>query len=105
MCAFCTYKISRPSVVRGVEATTANGGTQVTFTVTAQDDVDGTATLEEDDTTITQDEDVGGDIDISCEPASGTVFPIGETTVECSATDEAGNEGTASFTVTVNPPS
>jgi hypothetical protein len=32
------------------------------------------------------------------------VFPRGDTEVECSATDEAGNTGTASFTVTVNPP-
>jgi hypothetical protein len=33
------------------------------------------------------------------------VFPIGDTEVECSATDEAGNTGTASFMVTVNLPS
>jgi hypothetical protein len=85
------------------EEATSTDGAQVTYTVTAQDDVDGNATLEEDGSTITQD-DIGGDIDISCEPASGTTFPIGETTVECSATDEAGNTGTASFTVTVNPP-
>jgi HYR domain/WD40-like Beta Propeller Repeat len=85
-----------------LEATNEQGA-QVTYTVTAQDNVDGNATLEEDGSTITQD-DIGGDIDISCEPASGTTFPIGETTVECNATDEAGNTGTASFTVTVNPP-
>jgi hypothetical protein len=85
-----------------VEATSEQGA-EVTYTVTAQDNVDGNATLEEDGSTIVQD-DVGGNIDISCEPASGTTFPIGNTTVECSATDEAGNEGTASFTVTVNPP-
>jgi hypothetical protein len=86
-----------------VEAT-GEQGAEVTYTVTAEDNVDGSATLEEDGTTVTQD-DVGGDVDISCEPASGTTFPIGDTEVECSATDEAGNTGTASFTVTVNPPS
>jgi Tol biopolymer transport system component len=86
-----------------VEATSEQGA-EVTYTVTAQDDVDGNATLEEDGTTVTQD-NVGGDIDISCEPASGTTFPIGNTTVQCSATDEASNTGTESFTVTVNPPS
>ena len=32
------------------------------------------------------------------------MFPIGDTEVECSATDEAGNTATESFTVTVNPP-
>jgi HYR domain len=79
-------------------------GAQVTYTVTAQDNVDGNATLEEDSTTITQD-DVGGNITISCDPPSGSVFPIGETEVECSATDEAGNTGDGSFTVTVNLPS
>jgi Tol biopolymer transport system component len=86
------------------EEATSTDGAEVRYTVTAQDNVDGNATLEEDGSTITQD-DIGGDIDISCEPASGTTFPIGDTTVECSATDEAGNTGTASFTVTVNPPS
>jgi Tol biopolymer transport system component len=86
------------------EEANSEQGAEVTYTVTAQDNVDGNATLEEDGTTVTQD-DIGGDIDISCEPASGTTFPIGETTVDCSATDEAGNIGTASFTVTVNPPS
>jgi hypothetical protein len=85
-----------------VEATNEQGAV-VTYTVTAEDNVDGNATLEEDGSTVTQDE-IGGDIDISCEPASGTTFPIGETRVECSATDEAGNTGDASFTVTVNPP-
>jgi hypothetical protein len=33
---------------------------------------------------------------------SGTVFPIGVTTVTIMATDDAGNTGTGSFTVTVN---
>jgi Tol biopolymer transport system component len=84
-----------------VEATSEQGA-EVTYTVTAQDNVDGNATLEEDGTTVTQD-DVGGNITMSCDPPSGSVFPIGNTTVECTATDEAGNEGTESFTVTVNP--
>ncbi len=38
-----------------------------------------------------------------CLPASGTVFPIGVTTVTCTATDRAGNTGTKTFTVTVTP--
>jgi hypothetical protein len=78
---------------------------KVRYTVTAQDNIDGTATLKEDEgATIIQD-DVGGNITISCDPPSGSVFPIGDTEVECGATDEAGNQGTESFTVTVNPPS
>jgi TolB protein len=87
-----------------VDVTTANGGTVVTYNVTAEDNVDGTATLEEDGTTITQD-DVGGNITISCDPASGSEFPVGDTEVQCTATDAAGNVGgPESFTVTVNPP-
>jgi hypothetical protein len=81
---------------------TSEQGAEVTYNVLAEDDRDGNATLEEDGS-ITQDE-VGGNITISCEPASGSEFPVGDTEVECSATDEAGNTGTESFTVTVNPP-
>ncbi len=38
---------------------------------------------------------------VICVPPSGSVFPLGMTTVSCSATDAAGNTGTGSFTVTV----
>lgn len=37
-----------------------------------------------------------------CAPATGTLFPIGATTVTCSAADQSGNLATSSFTVTVN---
>jgi Ca2+-binding RTX toxin-like protein len=84
-----------PDIV--VEADSTEGAV-VTYTVTAEDNVDGTATLE--DNTLTQD-GVGGDITISCDPPSGSEFPIGTTTVTCTATDEAGNTATASFTITV----
>lgn len=43
-----------------------------------------------------------------CAPASGSTFPVGTTTVQCTASDQAGNTGSASFTVTVTlvaPPS
>jgi T5SS/PEP-CTERM-associated repeat protein len=36
-------------------------------------------------------------------PASGSVFPLGTTTVNCTATDTSGNTNFCSFTVTVNP--
>jgi Ca2+-binding RTX toxin-like protein len=81
-----------------VPATSAQGA-QVTFTVTAQDDVDGTATL--DGNGLTQD-NVGGDIDINCTLPPGTTFTVGSTTVQCIATDAAGNEATGTFNVTVN---
>lgn len=37
----------------------------------------------------------------TCSPSSGSMFPIGVTTVTCKASDAAGNVGTATFTVTV----
>ncbi|HEX5735180.1 MAG TPA: HYR domain-containing protein [Blastocatellia bacterium] len=37
----------------------------------------------------------------TCNPASGSIFPVGTTTVNCSATDAATNTGSCSFTVTV----
>jgi hypothetical protein len=44
----------------------------------------------------------------ACNPPSGSTFPLGTTTVTCSASDEHGNTSTASFTVRVvdtTPPS
>ncbi|MFZ2975522.1 MAG: HYR domain-containing protein [Candidatus Moraniibacteriota bacterium] len=38
---------------------------------------------------------------VTCVPASGSTFPMGATTVNCSATDTAGNTSTGSFVVTV----
>jgi hypothetical protein len=40
----------------------------------------------------------------SCAPLSGAMFPVGPTTVKCSASDAAGNKGFGSFTVTVLGP-
>ncbi len=44
---------------------------------------------------------VDGDVAVKCSPASGEAFPMGETKVECSASDKAGHEATGSFTVSV----
>ncbi|MBI4199822.1 MAG: HYR domain-containing protein, partial [Chloroflexi bacterium] len=44
---------------------------------------------------------VSGVLTPTCAPASGSTFPLGTTTVTCSATDGAGNTGSANFTVTV----
>ena len=46
-------------------------------------------------------DNVDGAITPVCAPVSGSTFPIGVTTVTCTATDAAGNAGNASFTVTV----
>ncbi|MFL6275770.1 MAG: HYR domain-containing protein, partial [Blastocatellia bacterium] len=39
---------------------------------------------------------------VVCSPASGSSFPVGTTTVMCTATDTAGNTASCSFTVKVN---
>jgi HYR domain-containing protein len=59
------------------------GGTAVTFSASANDNID-------------------GPIPVNCVPTSGSVFAIGPTTVDCSATDAHGNTGSASFVVTVS---
>jgi hypothetical protein len=48
--------------------------------------------------------DTGGSgvASVSCSPLSGTLFAIGTTTVNCTATDVAGNTTSMSFTVHVN---
>jgi hypothetical protein len=47
---------------------------------------------------------VDGAVTPSCSPASGSRFPIGTTTVRCTARDRAGNTNTGSFKVRVSPP-
>jgi hypothetical protein len=42
--------------------------------------------------------------DLTCTPPSGSVFPIGTTTVTCSAHNGCGETTSCSFTVTVNAP-
>ncbi|HVF06123.1 MAG TPA: HYR domain-containing protein [Frankiaceae bacterium] len=66
---------------RTIEAT-GPGGAATTFTASATDTVAGSPA-------------------VTCGPASGATFPLGVTTVTCSAADGAGNVGSASFTVTV----
>jgi hypothetical protein len=57
----------------------------VTYTVSATDNVDASVT-------------------VNCSPASGSTFPTGITTVNCSATDAHDNTAFASFQVSVNAP-
>lgn len=51
--------------------------------------------------TATANDAVSGNVTVTCSPASGDAFPVGATTVNCSATDAAGNTANGSFTVTV----
>ena len=45
---------------------------------------------------------VDGSVAASCAPASGSTFPLGSTTVTCTATDSHGNTGSATTTVLVH---
>ncbi len=65
-----------------VVSATGSQGATVNFTVSADDDVDGPLPADSD-------------------PASGSVFPIGTTIVNVSASDAAGNFAESSFKVTV----
>ncbi|XP_070549852.1 hyalin-like [Ptychodera flava] len=81
-------------------ATDASGNTGTcSFTVTVQDDGETTAMVMFSGESAT--DNSGTPPPVTCNPASGTVFSDGDTTVTCSATDASGNTGTCSFTVTV----
>ena len=64
---------------------TSPAGATVAYSASATDNLDPSPTL-------------------SCVPPSGSVFPIGTTTVNCTATDHAGNSATGSFTVRAKGP-
>lgn len=66
---------------RTLEAT-GPGGATATFSAGALDAVDGPRP-------------------VTCTPASGSLFPLGSTTVVCTASDLSGNTGSASFSVKV----
>jgi uncharacterized repeat protein (TIGR01451 family) len=81
-----------PSITVPGDITTSNDSglatAVVNFTATATDNYPGTT--------------------VSCNPPSGTAFPLGATTVTCTATDTSGNADSDSFEVTVHdtePPS
>ena len=65
-----------------IEEATSAGGDVVSFTATASDIVDGI-------------------VSVTCNPPSGSQFAIGATTVNCSATDAAGNPAVGSFSISV----
>jgi hypothetical protein len=52
--------------------------------------------------TSTATDKCSGSVPVECTPAPGT-FPVGTTTVTCTAVDACGNKGSCSFTVTVPP--
>ena len=53
-------------------------------------------------TAPTASDDTDGPRPVSCTPQPGSTFPLGSTLVTCTTTDLTGNQGQASFTVTVH---
>jgi hypothetical protein len=74
-------------------------GTYISYYAAAMDNVDGFVRLFNNNR-LEQD-NVGGAIAMSCNPAPGSTFPVGVNTVQCTAVDRVGNVGTYSFTITV----
>jgi hypothetical protein len=96
----------------------AVGGTTCTFTVTVNDTqppsitcpanvvaVAAPACPANSGTTVTYPPPTASDncpgVTVACVPPSGTVFPIGTSTVTCTATDASGNTATCSFSVRI----
>jgi hypothetical protein len=68
------------------QATTPNGATVSYTAPSAVDQVDGSRP-------------------VTCNgPASGSLFPVGQTTITCTASDLSGHQAQTSFSVTVKPP-
>ena len=82
--SYLLYKIGSDDTIPGVP------GEPIKFQKTHQMDYDISAT------------DDSGLVDyMKCDPPSGTFFPVGVTTVTCTASDAAGNIGSANFDVTI----
>lgn len=90
-------------VTRVIPTTSPTGQELVLYDVSATDNVDGTARLGANNM-VTQEDNFAGSVTISCNPPSNTNFRLGNHTVQCSATDAAGNVGTASFIISVTSP-
>jgi HYR domain len=87
-------------VTRVIPTTSPTGEELVLYDVSVTDNVDGTARLDANNM-LRQEDNFAGSVTISCNPPSNTNFRIGNYTIQCSATDAAGNTATASFIVAV----
>jgi len=100
-----TSKVSLP-ITGGADAATASGGFVADTTapvITAPDvnvytsDLNGTTVSFSPSASDTQDPSPA----LTCDKTSGSTFPIGATTVNCTATDANGNATSKSFVITV----
>ncbi|MBW3664359.1 MAG: HYR domain-containing protein [Actinobacteria bacterium] len=112
--AGATFPLGTTTVVCSSTDGAGNAGS-ASFTVTVQDETAPVVTVPADVVTeatgpdgatvtydpATAEDNVDGQLSATCDPASGTVYPLGDTAVGCTATDAAGNTGMGGFTVTV----
>jgi hypothetical protein len=84
-------------VVKDVTAPTLSLPATITVTATSPSGAVATYTV-----TATDPDNASSQLTISCTPASGSTFAIGTTTVNCTASDPAGNSTSGSFQVVVN---
>ena len=110
-----TFALGTHTVTCNASDASGNAATATTFTVTVRDttapaitphaDVSATATSNSSApvayTDPTAQDLVDGARPVGCVPASGSSFPVGATTVTCSASDTRGNSATRSFKVNV----
>lgn len=109
-----TFAFGNTTVTCNATDTHGNAATPTTFTVTVQDTTSPTLSLPADiiieatgpsgavvTFTASSSDIVDGSVPVNCTPASGSIFALGTTTVNCSAADSHGNTANDSFTVTV----
>ena len=102
------------TIVSCTASDTRHNSASASFTVTVQDTTAPALTLPNDivaeatsaagasvDYGATATDLVDGPLGADCTPSSGTTFPLGTTTVQCTAIDQAGNGASGSFIVEV----
>jgi hypothetical protein len=110
-----TFALGDTTVTCNAKDAAGNAATPTIFKVTVKDTTPPTLNLPADINTIatgfstaaasyiaTATDLVDGSVPVTCSPASGTSFPVGATTVNCSATDAHNNKATGSFKVNVS---
>jgi Lamin Tail Domain/HYR domain len=109
-----TFPIGTTVVTCSAIDVAGNKAEDVGFTVTVQDTIAPVITVPDDISeeatsaagrvvtyNATAHDTVSGSLVVTCFPVSGSLFPLDNTRVTCSASDVAGNLAEASFTVTV----
>lgn len=110
-----TFPITTTAVSCVATDASGNSSAPQTFDVTVRDTTDPTLSLPANQLleasgpagatfsySATATDVVDGNLGVSCDHPSGSVFPVGQTTVRCSATDSHGNGVSGSFTVSVS---